>query len=123
MEQYLIYGRDALLLSLVAILSYILYKRLVKFLSKGNIETAAYASIDENGLVAKSDLISCSFTIPSDMHVYAAIVSGDQSIEVCNADFKGGQHTVHAHHSLPAGRYVFRMITNNQKLERFFRIP
>lgn len=122
MEQYLIYGRDALLLTLVALLAFVLYKRLVKFLSKENIATAQYASIDENGLQNRDGEVICSFTLPTNMHVKAEIVHGDNSLLVCDTDYTSGQHTVRYAHTLPAGRYTFRMLTNNQKLERFFRV-
>jgi hypothetical protein len=122
MEQYLIYGRDALLLMLVVLLAFVLYKRLVKFLSKDNVGTAQYASIDENGLQELGGEVICSFTLPESMHVKAEIVNGDSVIEVCNTEFGSGQHTVRSNHRLQAGRYTFRMLTNNQKLERFFRV-
>ncbi|MBI1268721.1 MAG: hypothetical protein GC193_15000 [Cryomorphaceae bacterium] len=122
MEQYLIYGRDALLLMLVALLAFVLYKRLVKFLSKDNVGTAQYASIDENGLQEIDGEVICSFTLPASMRVKAEIVTDNSVIEVCNSDFEGGQHTVRSNHGLQAGRYTFRMVTNNQKLERFFRV-
>jgi hypothetical protein len=121
MEQFIEYGRDALLLALIAILAYILYKRLVATLSKDKLNTTNYAAI--NQIYLNHNKLTVDFYNPTKGEISLDVIAPDQSISlIAKQSFDPGHHQIESEVNLTKGQVTIRLVSENQRTERFFNL-
>jgi len=117
--------RNLLLAGLVLILIVILYKRLLRFLA-GKTLGDSYSAFLGEGIIRHEE---GSFGIEIEVHQKEPIhlivnnSSGEQAIELCNADLEAGEHDFKIDKGqLSPGRYSCELNTSNQKSLRYFNV-
>lgn len=115
--------RDALLVTLLAMLVYVLYKRLLKILGREKVEARYVVSKEELNLQgAASEL---HFYLSAAAHVRIAVhdEAGKEVMEVAQVDLKKGQHQFALDLSrLVQGRYYYSITAPGQNSSRYFTI-
>ena len=113
-----------LLVSLLFLIGIILYRLLLRKLSKGRIKKENYCtlySLDNN---PASGEVSFYFISPFNLTVEFSIWDGDiKVIELRNEEFSEGGHIIHFDtKTLKNGNYLFGLITSEQKTIKRFQI-
>lgn len=115
--------RDALLVSLVAILVFILYKRLLHMMGRQNVQ-AKYPALDTETF--QDDLQAMiRLTLLQSMPLKITVLNDNrQVIEVIHdQEAIAGEHSfVFKTTDKPSGKYAFEIITPNEKAMRYFQI-
>jgi len=115
--------RDALLVSLVAILVFILYKRLLHLMGSQNIQ-AKYPALDATTNVGNGEVSICMH-LGQAMAVKVSVLNDEKKlVEVIqDGHSESGKHcfgfntTGH-----PTGKYSFEIITPHEKSIRYFQV-
>lgn len=115
--------RNVLLVSLIAILLFIMYKRLIHLLQKQHVQ-AKYPSLDA-ALTWLGNVVSMKVDLKMKMNLVVTVCkeSGESIQEICNLPEGNGAvelsfDTTH----LEKGKYYFEIITPNEKALRYFVI-
>ena len=113
-----------LLVSLLFLIGIILYRLLLRKLSKGRIKNENYCtlySLDKN---PASGEIAFYFVSPFKIPIEFSIWEGDiKVLELRNEEFSEGGHIIHFDtKNLKNGNYLFGLITSEQKTVKRFRI-
>lgn len=113
-----------LFVSLLFLVGIILYRLLLRKLSKGRILKENFCilyNLDNNPV---SGEVSFYFTCPRKMEVEFSIWEGDKKVEeLRNEEFAVGGHIIHYDSkSLKNGDYIFGLVTENQKTVKRFQI-
>lgn len=115
--------RDALLVSLVAILVFILYKRLLHMMGRQNVQ-AKYPALDAE-TTQDDDKVMIRLTLLQAMSLRIAVLDENREVVELIQDevSKEGEHTfVFKTTAKPSGKYAFEIITPNEKALRYFQI-
>ncbi len=117
--------RDALLLTLIVILMYIMYKRLLRILGKDKASRPRASLLDttdqfENGMFA------VRFNLPESAHVVLEIYrdSEDQAILKLESDLQPGDHSmeVPAETFSKSAKYAYSFKTDGCRFYRVIRV-
>ena len=113
-----------LLVSFLLLLGVILYRLLLRKLSKGRIKNENYCtlySLDKN---PASGEVYFYFVSPYKIAIEFSIWEGDiRILELRNEEFSEGGHIIHFDtKNLKNGNYLFGLITSEQKTVKRFRI-
>lgn len=115
--------RDALLVSLVAILVFILYKRLLHMMGRQNVQ-AKYPALDAETFQDDRQAKIC-LTLLQSMPLKITVLNDNlQAVEVIYDQVANtGEHSfVFKTVDKPSGKYAFEIITPNEKALRYFQI-
>lgn len=115
--------RDALLVTLLAMLVYVLYKRLLKILGREKVQARYVVSKEDFQLDGRSGQLR--FFLSSSTHVRIALHTdaGQEIQEVASVDLKKGQHQFALDLSaLHAGRYYCSITAPGQNSSRYFTL-
>jgi hypothetical protein len=115
--------RDALLVSLIAILVYILYKRLLHLMANQNVQ-AKYPAIDAE-TIFKDNTVTIRLELQQKMQIKVNVLSEHH---VLVENLREGELGVGKHafsftiEGKEKGKYAFEIITPHEKSVRYFSI-
>lgn len=115
--------RNLLLVSLLAMLIYIMYKRLIHLMQKQNTQ-AKYPALDAD-CTWDGAMIYLGVTIEKSMHIQVRVLDeGNQMIqEIYVGEVTAGHHNYGLETAkLSAGKYHFEITTPHEKALRFFQV-
>lgn len=115
--------RDTLLVSLLAILVFILYKRLLHMMGRQNVQ-AKYPALDAE-TIQDDDKVMIRLTLLQSMSLRIAVMDENHRvIEVIQDEVsKEGEHSfAFKTTDKPSGKYAFEIVTPNEKALRYFQI-
>jgi hypothetical protein len=113
--------RNVLLVSLIAILLFIMYKRLIHLLQKQHVQ-AKYPAIDA-ALIWAENLVSLELKIKMNIEVNICKENGEIIETIMNQPDATGELTLSFDTTkLEKGKYYFEIITPNEKALRYFVI-
>jgi len=115
--------RDTLLVSLVAVLVFILYKRLLHMMGRQNVQ-AKYPALDAE-TTQDDDKVMIRLTLLQSMSLRIAVLDENrQVVQVIQDEVsKEGEHSfVFKIIDRTPGKYAFEIITPNEKALRYFQI-
>jgi hypothetical protein len=111
--------RNTLLVSLIVILTYILYKRLISFLNRGNLSSENYAHIPRFSW--KENVLRFELELPGDQNVIIELGEEGSFHELQQQKMVFGKHSLEFPLSeLAPGKKTCRIITETNRIERFF---
>lgn len=122
MEQLSLF-RDTLLVSLVAILVFILYKRLLHMMGRQNVK-AKYPALDTE-TIQENHQVKIRLTLLQSMSLRVAVLDSNHQVLALLKDevsFEGEHTFVFQTNGLAVGRYAFEIITPHEKSLRYFNI-
>lgn len=115
--------RNLLLVSLLAMLIYIMYKRLIHLMQKQNTQ-AKYPALDVAS-TWEGSMVYLGMTLERKMQIEVKAICEEHQWEenIFFGEVEIGHHnygleTVH----LPAGKYHFQIITPHEKAMRYFQV-
>ncbi len=114
---------SALLAILVIMLVYVLYKRLIKILGKGEY-AGNYASISSLDFDENSKELLIEIDVPEELEVKLEILNTEgERLDGSTKNYTLGQHSVRFNlENLSIGKYECKMSTTNQESSRYFNI-
>ena len=115
--------RNVLLVSLIAILLYIMYKRLIHLLQRQHVQ-AKYPALDA-ALTWTDNVVSMKVDLKMKMNLVVTVCkeSGESIQEICNLpEGNGAVELSFDTTRLEKGKYYFEIITPNEKALRYFVI-
>ena len=115
--------RDALLVSLVAILVFILYKRLLHMMGRQNVQ-AKYPALDTETTI-ENEQVCIRLQLLQPMQLKVSVLDENRNVlEVIQDGHseKGDHSFVFNTVGRPVGKYAFEIITPNEKSLRYFHI-
>lgn len=115
--------KNALLISLIIMLVYILYKRMLKVLSKDHVKSK-YPEIG-NSLVIKDNTatIEVRTGMPSYLIVEVFDATGNKKLDVAEGDYNKGEHIfTFKLDTLPNGKYYYKVTSPNQESSQYFDV-
>jgi hypothetical protein len=115
--------RDALLVSLVAILVFILYKRLLHMMGRQNVQ-AKYPALDAETTI-ENEQVCIRLQLLQPMQLKVSVLDENRNVlEVIqdNHSEKGDHSFVFNTNGRSAGKYVFEIVTPHEKSLRYFQI-
>ncbi|MEN9334744.1 MAG: hypothetical protein RLY35_1924 [Bacteroidota bacterium] len=115
--------RDALLVALVAILVYILYKRLLHLMAKQNVQ-AKYPSIDAE-TIFQDNVVSIQLELQQSMPIKVSVLNGGNELieNLKEGELGAGKHDFSfSMKGREQGKYAFEIITPHEKAKRYFTI-
>jgi hypothetical protein len=118
-------GVGILLISLALIIFIIAYKKLLAYLSKGEIPDEKYCVLNTLEVNPASGEIEFYFTNEEEKFVYLEILNPDFSLnqELTAKVFKVGGHIIRFDStSIPNGNYYYQLRTDNQKTMKKFDV-
>jgi hypothetical protein len=118
-------GVGILLISLALIIFIIAYKKLLAYLSKGEIPDEKYCVLNSLEVNPASGEIEFYFTNEEEKFVYLEILNPDFSLnqELTAKEFKVGGHIIRFDStSIPNGNYYYQLRTDNQKTMKKFDV-
>jgi hypothetical protein len=115
---------DVMVVTLGILVAFVLYKLMLKRMSRGGVDQTAYCtlySLDKN---PASGEVEFYFITPSEMNVAFCVWKQEEKVvEVRNEVFTKGGHIVRFDtNSIPNGEYFFGIQTTEQKTIKRFRI-
>ncbi len=115
--------RNLLLISLLTMLIYIMYKRLIHLMQRQNT-MAKYPSLDA-ACTWDGSMVYLGMTIERNMEIEVMAVCDDS--QWCQEIFKGSVNQGHHNYGLetvhlPAGKYHFQITTPHEKAMRYFHV-
>ena len=115
---------DVLFYSLGILILIILYRLLLKRLSKGNINIESYCTLYSLEINPASGEVEFYFVTPELMKIEFSIWKENEKIsELRNDHFKKGGHIIRYDTTqLPDGEYFFGIVTLNQRTIKRFNI-
>ena len=115
--------KNALLFSLLLILVYVLYKRMIRVLSKDRIQ-AKYPSIGNSIIMENGHgIIQVSLKLQSYLIVEVFTAEGNQVFVVNEGDYPIGDHKFSFELSkLSSGRYFYKVTSPHQESSQYFDI-
>ena len=115
--------KNALLVSLVIMLVYVLYKRMIKVLHKGKV-TSQYPSIGNSILVENNEgkiLVELHHKTYLIVEVFDA--NNSAILKVAEGDFEAGNQTFKFDLSaLPKGKLYYKVTSPNQESSQYFQV-
>jgi hypothetical protein len=118
-------GVGILLISLALIIFIIAYKKLLAYLSKGEIPDEKYCVLNTLEINPASGEIEFYFTNDEEKFVYLEILNPDFSLnqELTAKEYKVGGHIIRFDStSIPNGNYYYQLRTDNQKTMKKFDV-
>ncbi len=115
--------RDALLVSLVAILVFILYKRLLHMMGRQNVQ-AKYPALDAETTIQDGQ-VSIRLQLLQSMKLKVSVIDENRSIIEVIQDThseKGDHSFVFKTNGRHSGKYAFEIVTPHEKSLRYFQI-
>jgi hypothetical protein len=115
--------KNALLVSLVVMLVYVLYKRMIKVLHKGKV-TSQYPSIG-NSLIVQGQEGSITVELPKKTYLIIEIFdsSNNPIHKVAEGDFETGQQNFKFNlTTLPKGKHYYKVTSPNQESSQYFQV-
>lgn len=115
--------KNALLISLLLMLVYVLYKRMLKVISRDKIQSK-YPSIG-NHITWKEKTGEIAVDLKQDMYLVVEIYTakGDKLITLAEGDYKTGNHTLTFDaSSFSEGRYFYKVTSAHQESSQYFDI-
>ena len=115
--------KNALLVSLVVMLVYVLYKRMIKVLHKGKV-TSQYPSIG-NSLIVQNHEGSITVELPKKTYLIIEIFdsSNNPIHKVAEGDFETGEQIFRFNLSnLPKGKHYYKVTSPNQESSQYFQV-
>jgi hypothetical protein len=113
--------RNALLVSLIVILAYILYKRLVQFLQRDKLVSTDYAHIPRFNW--KDGVLKIELELPRQDVVTVQVGQEGEFITLEEKQLSRGIHELDFPlPDLKSGKKICRVHTSTKKLERFFTV-
>jgi hypothetical protein len=115
---------DVLFISLIIILVIILYRMLLKRLSKGKVNMESFCTLYSLEKNPVSGEIEFYFVSPDMIKVEFSIWKDQEKIvELRNDYFKKGGHIIRFDsNSLPDGEYFFGLVTTHQRTIKRFKV-
>jgi hypothetical protein len=115
--------KNALLVGLVVMLVYVLYKRMINVLHKGKV-TSQYPSIGNSLLVENNE---GRITVELHHKTYLIIEIFDSSntpiLKVAEGDFKTGEQIFKFNlTNLPKGKHYYKVTSPNQESSQYFQV-
>lgn len=115
--------KNALLVALVIMLVYVLYKRMIKVLHKGKV-TSQYASIG-NSLIVENN--QGKITVELNKKTYLIVEIFDHTnnplLRVAEGDFEAGVEIFTFELSgLPKGKHYYKVTSPNQESSQYFQV-
>jgi len=115
--------KNALLVSLVIMLVYVLYKRMINVLHKGKV-TSQYPSIGNSLIVQNNE---GSITVELHNKTYLIIEIFDSSntplLKVAEGDFEPGSQIFKFNlTNLPKGKHYYKVTSPNQESSQYFQV-
>jgi uncharacterized membrane protein YhiD involved in acid resistance len=114
--------RDALLVTLVLMLVYVLYKRLIKVLSREHVQALYKVTVLDLASTA-DDRYELRILAEQEVELAITIHQADGAFveEAYKGIFGKGEHVVSAsRNGRSAGRYYFQITTSNQSVSQYF---
>jgi hypothetical protein len=115
--------RNLLLVSLLAMLIYVMYKRLIHLMQKQNTQ-AKFPALDA-ACTWEGSMIYLGMTLEKKMSIEIKAIGDEQKWEqeIFSGEVEVGHHnygleTVH----LPTGKYHFQIVTPHEKAMRYFHV-
>jgi|LauGreDrversion4_2_1035121.scaffolds.fasta_scaffold85404_3 hypothetical protein len=115
--------RDTLLVSLVAILVFILYKRLLHMMGRQNVQ-AKYPALDAE-TTHQDGQVSIRLQLLQPMHLKVSVIDENRSVIQVIQDLyseKGDHSFVFKTNGRHSGKYAFEIVTPHEKSLRYFQI-
>lgn len=115
--------KNALLVALVIMLVYVLYKRMINVLHKGKV-TSQYPSIG-NSLIVQNDEGSISVELHKKTYLIVEIFdsSNNPIHKVVEGDFEPGQQIFKFNlTTLPKGKLYYKVTSPNQESSQYFQV-
>lgn len=115
---------DVLFYSLIVLVAIVLYRLLLKRLSRGRIDNATFCTLYSLEKNPASGEIEFYFVVPDMMKVEFSIWKENEKIvELRNDHFKKGGHIVRYDSThLDNGEYFFGIVTSNQRTIKRFNV-
>ena len=113
-----------MMVALVLMIVYVLFKRLRVFLSKGTLNES-YAKLLQTEFRAVNGSLTFDFYVPETDQVTILLKSETEAEQaVINQSFSPGKHTVslNVNYLRSSNKPSFVFITKNQRTERFFQV-
>jgi hypothetical protein len=114
---------DALLVSLVAILVFILYKRLLHMMGRQNVQ-AKYPALDTE-TVFEEEQVFIRLLLMQPMYLKVSVLDETRNVleVIQDGHSEKGEHAfVFNTVGRPVGKYAFEIVTPNEKSLRYFHI-
>lgn len=111
-----------LLVFTLLILVYVLYKRLIHLLRKGNV-TADYPSIGNalSWIDQRTALLDIELSVKTEIQVAIFTEKSELIREVVKSSFLSGKHSLKLDlKDLPSGRYYYKVISDKQEASQYF---
>lgn len=115
--------RDALLVSLVAILVFILYKRLLHMMGRQNVQ-AKYPALDAETII-ENEQVSIRLQLLQPMQLKVSVLDKNREVleVIQDAHSEKGDHSfAFKTNGIVAGRYAFEIVTPHEKSLRYFQV-
>ena len=115
---------DVLFYSLIVLVAIVLYRLLLKRLSRGRIDNDTFCTLYSLEKNPASGEIEFYFVVPDTMKVEFSIwKENEKVIELRNEHFKKGGHIVrYDSNQLSNGEYFFGLVTSNQRTIKRFNV-
>ena len=116
--------RDALLITLILLLVYVLYRRLLHLLRKDKIQSE-YPNLNDQLTLGSDGEVQVDFEFqkPTNARISLHDASNNEVMEIENRDFNSGKnHVRFSMKSFATGRYYYKIQTPNQASSRYFEI-
>lgn len=118
--------RDALLLTLIVILMYIMYKRLLRILGKDKASRPRATLLDSTDRFEEGTF-RVRFNLPEAAQVILEIYRDDQqeALQRLEANLEAGDHTleISAETFIESGKYTYSFKTEGCRFYRVIRVP
>jgi len=115
--------KNALLVSLVVMLVYVLYKRMIKVLHKGKV-TSQYPSIG-NSLIVENNQGRIVVELQKKTYLIVEIFDNTNNplLKVTEGDFENGEQVFTFDLSaLPKGKHYYKVTSPNQESSQYFQV-
>ncbi len=115
--------KNALLISLIIMLVYILYKRMLKVLSKDNIKSK-YPEIGNSLTIENTKAtILVKTRMPAYLIFEVFDAKGNKKLHIAEGDYEIGDHQVTFDlSSLEKGKYYYKVTSPNQESSQYFEV-